>query len=363
MLASPEVRWPLLRGLLIYHDLIPFFHCLARESPGVPPEFSEELRTSYYFNLAQDELMWREFCAVNARLSSGQVMMVPIKGMSFLKTVYTGMPFRPMCDIDLLVSEEDMARVERLLAESGYVKELEGLDEEYWLKEQCHIVFTRAAGRRPFRLEAHFGLDFKRGYEMLPGLWPRTREVDIEGQKVRFLSVEDQVFSLVLHMRRYGKVINLKNVLDCALLIERADADFDWDYCLREAGRGKMRTALFFLLHLCARVGLSVPPGVIRSLRIPAYKQWMIKRLVDKHLFSVRANEKLKEVYTRSHFLLYDSFAEPLRYVFDIPHEQFCKYYNLTAYTPRSRLLFRWRFLYMPWAAITGIDRHGQRRR
>ena len=358
LLSSPGVRWPLIRKFLSYHDLAPFFYSLTRDNAAVPPDLARDLRASYYASLAKNELMWREFIRVNELFGGAQVMMAPIKGTAFLNTIYSGMPVRPMCDIDLLVREEDMGRVERLLVSQGYVKELEGLNEEYWLKDQCHIVYQLNQGRRHVILEVHFGLDFKRGYELLPRLWERSRESLIGEQKVRFLSPEDQVFSLVLHMRRFGRVLNLKNALDCALLLERTGADFDWEYTLEQARLGKMRSALFFLLHLAGRAGARVPSGALAGLRVPRYKRRLISGFVDRNLFSGRMDEKVKAVYTVSHFLLYDSFIEPFWYVLDIPHEQFCKYYGLQAYTKKSRLLFHARFLYIPLKAVTGNREH-----
>lgn len=99
-----------------------------------------------------------------------------------------------MGDIDVLIKEEDYIRASGILEGIGYKKDLEGLNEDYWLHKQCHVVFLKKGNG--LRLELHHGLDFKRNNKkILAQIWSRTVEVKTEKEhsgycllKIRFLA-------------------------------------------------------------------------------------------------------------------------------------------------------------------------------
>jgi hypothetical protein len=196
----------------------------------------------------------------------------------------------------------------------------------------------------------HFGLDYKRKErKVLPSLWERLREFELDGRKIKLLSPEDALFSLALHKRRFGPILSLKNVCDLALVLNKYKHNFNWDYVLKEARNGKMCSTIFFIL-LQTKIFLDVdsPQCVWRDLSIPFYKRRLIKRFIVKNTFSFSLKRNSKELYLKSHFLLYDSFREPLEYILHIPQEQFAKYYGLQYNTQMTRLLYQRRLLYMP---------------
>jgi len=63
--------------------------------------------------------------------------------------------------------------------ETEGIKELYGLKETYWRKNQCHIVFYKKIEEKnlPF-VETHWGIDFKRkNRSILPELWGRIEAI------------------------------------------------------------------------------------------------------------------------------------------------------------------------------------------
>lgn len=349
------VDWKRFKGASVFHELAPFFYPELKEAAEfIPADVREFLRQAYYHTFARSQKMWREFLALAEVFEKKGLSVVPIKGMAGLVDIYRERPFRVMADIDVLIREEEIGAVKEVLAGRGYASALGGLKEAYWLEKHCELTFYKK-GEPP--LDVHFGLDFKRsGTPALPRLWERTQTVSIEGRKLRLLSPEDQLFSLALHERRYGgKMFCLKNVFDLAMILKKYGAGFDWDYVLREARDGHMRTTVFFIL-LQAEIFFeaAVPASVWERLRISGVRRRAITSLVRGHTFDPASAGQAKELFLKSHFLLFDGFWEPFAYFLNIPIEQFAKYYDLKPYAKRAQFLYRLRFLYMPYRYFFG---------
>jgi hypothetical protein len=91
-----------------------------------------------------------------------------------------------------------------------------------------------------------------------------------------------------------------------------------------------------------------IPLNTQERLHIPVWKKKAITLFIKKNAFQSDVFLKLKYLYLQSHFLLYDSIWESIGYIFNIPQEQFAKYYGLAAYAKRTKFLYSLRLLYMP---------------
>ena len=312
------------------------------------PQF---LKYNYDFYFAYSVYLWSEFLLIQDVFNRNGVVFIPLKGIAFCEDIYTAHTFRQMVDIDVLVKTEDVCMAEALLVTLGYVKELGGLREEYWLQKQCHITFTQIKlDRFPLTIDVHFALDFKRETRgILPSLLARIKKVEVDNRQILFLSPEDTLFSIALHQRRRGKPLCLKNVIDVVLLLEKYGSTFDWDYVLKEARNGAMCSALYFLL-LQARIflNISLPQHIWDSLKPGYFKASLMGRFIKNNAFSLSfIKHAAKESYLKSHFLLYDTWREPISYIVNIPQEQFAKFYELNPYALQTEFAYKNRYLYM----------------
>ena len=66
--------------------------------------------------------------------------------------------------------------------------------------------------------------------------------------------------------------------------------------------------------------------------------------IIQKHTFS--APKDTKKLFTWLHLFLFDNLNEPVRYVLNIPYEQFCKYYEIPKQKRASRMLYSIRNVY-----------------
>ena len=338
-----KINYEKLIELATFHDLTALiFYELQRYSQRFPQTNYSFLKSRYLGNIRLNLRFWKEFLQIITEFEKSNIAILPIKGIDVLARFYPALDLRSMVDIDILIREEQFAGAQKVLSALGYQKELFNLKEEYWRKQQCHITFHKNA----ISIEAHWGLDFKRGNRViLPRLWERTQKKEVGGHKINLLSPEDALFSFALHLRRYGNILSLKKVFDAAKII-KGSPGFDWEYVLKECKNGKIQATIYFILtQVTLFTETSIPPEIFRRLNLACWQRMFIKRLIKRHTFQISATPKKN--YLAAHFLLYDNLCEPICYLINIPYEQFCKFYNLKPYTYKSDILYRLRLLYM----------------
>lgn len=355
ILQSRKINWQRLKDLILYHELGNFLYLILKDKENLLPEdFSIFLKDTFYSGFFRYMLLWDEFLKINKEAKRQNILILAIKGLSFTEELYKRYGFRPIVDIDLLIKEEQLDRGIRLLEDLGYKKHLLGGEESYWRTQQCHLEFIRFQDRIPFLAELHWALDFKRGkIEVIPSLWKRLSNVCIENERFYTLSPEDLLFSLALHQRRFGKMFNLKYVCDVGLTLK--NHKIDWNYVWQTSQSERMQTSLFFLLYqtdFILDIGLK---PYLKALKIPSLQKRLISSVVRKYIYSTYKEFNLNYLYLLCHLLLYDSFYEPLKYIFNIPEEQFAKFYKLSLYSSRTKRLYHLRYLYLPYRLIKDL--------
>ncbi|MDD5155012.1 MAG: nucleotidyltransferase family protein [Candidatus Omnitrophica bacterium] len=350
---SDKINYARLVKLAENHDLAALIFYRLQGCGLQLPEINYSLLKSRYIkNIRANLRLWNEFLQINSEFEKNNIDMAPIKGIDILARFYPELDLRSMVDIDILVREEQLQRVQNALCALGYHKELFNLKEDYWRKQQCHIVFHN---KNRITVEAHWALDFKRDNRViLPKLWKRMNKKEISGHKINLLSPEDAIFSLALHLRRYGTILSLKQVFDAARIIKES-AGFDWGYMLQESKNGKIQATLYFILiQITLFTQTNIPADVLREPGLALWQKMLIKRFIKRHTFQIPVTPKKN--YLAAHFLLYDNLCEPVYYLINIPYEQFCKFYNLKPYTRKADILYRLRIPYMAASLLKSQD-------
>ena len=353
ILAGGAVNWGYFNALLMDHEVYSFaYACLKDFSSLLPGNEVDLLKRTYYFNLARISCFQDEIFRIIDVYRERGVDILPLKGSAFLvDNMYGGKAgSRPMVDIDILVREDNLCRAGELLENIGYHKDLGGLKEDYWRRRNYHIVYERSnCNNKSFTLvEMHWLLDYPRKTPLLPRLWDRIITSRVENREISLLSPEDMLFCLVLHLRRFGKVLSLKSACDCALLLAK-HKDLDWDYILRETRNGHMRASLYFrLVQAGMFFDIHAPDAVLKGLCLGRYKKRLIEQFILRNTFSALSKTG-DSVFLKNHFLAYDGFGEPAGMILHMPLEQFGKFYRLAPYRVGTVLLYRMRFFFYPF--------------
>lgn len=357
-----DINWRNFKNIISYHELASFAHTvLEGMDVDMPEDLKGTIKNTYYSSLVRNQRLWQEFLRVLDAFSGAGLDLVPIKGMAFLEDLYRDNPVRPLTDIDLLCRREDVEEAKNIFAGLDYREELLGAEERYWLEDQYHLIFNGSRGGAMSAVELHWGLDYPRdGRIIYTELWQRVREAECAGRKIKVLSPEDNFLSLALHSRRLGKALCFKSVYDAALLLNKRGSDFGWDYCLSICKKYRLYATVYFMLLQIEFISGSfpAPEDISRKFPVSRIRKKVMRRFIGNNSFTAdRVGPK--ELYARSHFLLYDNLWEPVSYVLNIPLEQFAKYYGIEPYARRTGFLYKMRFFYIPFSAVLRLFRKG----
>ena len=358
ILSQESVNWEYFNTLLAHDQLSSFAHaCLKDYSSLLPSGEVDLLKKNHYFVLAHLASLEKEFLKIADIFREQGIDLLPLKGSAFLfDNIYGAKSgLRPMVDIDILVKKEKLSQAEKLVETLGYQKEFMGFKEDYWKRKNYHIMFTKNKSGKMFSiLEIHWLLDYPRKIVLLPLLWDRVRKLQFGDREVALLSPEDTLFCLALHLRRFGNVLSLKLACDFACLLNKYQ-DLGWDYILKEARKGQMRTSLYFrLIQVKIFFDIQVPNFILNNLRPVNYKRRLIESFILKDTF-FDFDQTVSNVFLKNHFLVYDNFWESVSMIINLPQEQFARFYRLPPYSIRTRLLYRLRFLYFPYYLLVLI--------
>lgn len=192
-----------LLDLLGRHGLAPYgYHLLRRHElfDLFPPSFAVDLQAVSRAFTTENLVLLTELRHLATLFRDEGVEAVPLKGAALFTTLYSQPGLRPMQDIDLLVREAGLPRIERLLLENGYT--LSPLHSSKDLRRfHFHLPFTN--GEKGVRVEIHWNLADEQVIprRVLDGIWRRILPDEGLGPRLDTLT---EFLYLALHASKHG---------------------------------------------------------------------------------------------------------------------------------------------------------------
>ena len=173
-------------------------------------------------------------------------------------------------DIDLLVSRDHLAEVERCLLANGWdMNTIEPRQERYFRK-WLHELPAMTHRERGTKVDVH--------HNILPGIDTIRIEAGmliaasspLDGYRcLRVLAPDDMLLHSAAHLFRRGLYKNgLRDLVDMDGLLRTYDSDADWDRLLKRAADLRLGEPLFLAIRYTQRfLGTPVMGEVIRNVR------------------------------------------------------------------------------------------------
>lgn len=244
---------------LLYHRLK-----TSHSNGRVPAFVMEKLHLSYLGSSARSMGLYDGLAKVLAALRRDDLPVIVLKGAHLAELVYANRALRPMSDVDLLVAENDLVRVESVLLGMGYTP-----------LEQVRVVgrdnkhFSYRSAERSLCVEVHWTLAPPTGpFEIdTAGQWRRARAAVIAGVEVAVLGPEDLLLHLCLHACEHSFAMGLKGLCDIDRSLEHYRGEIDWGL-LQSCGRqwGVSRCAYLTLRLGRELLGIPVPDETMETL-------------------------------------------------------------------------------------------------
>lgn len=191
-----------------------------------------------------------------------------LKGISIAEQYYPEFHLRPMRDVDILVPEEDLTRMQNLLRALGYRQEYGGLLGGY---ESHHHLAPFFHEETNICVEVHHHLLSTKNWASrdrvfeLSNVRAQMRESSFHGKEVYRLSPELQAVYLAAHWAQDFKPIGgMIAVMDLIYLLRHTGGIFRWDTIFEWLEGSSAATYFYLLMSYLDRLNLIFLPDEIR---------------------------------------------------------------------------------------------------
>lgn len=235
----------------------------------LPPATRREFEAAYYQTLAATTVAVSEGVRVQRAWSDAGIDSVAMKGVALAATVYADAGLRPLGDLDLLVSPDDLAGAERTLAPLGYAI------LPHYAQRGPHSAlaergFLHTTAPR-MQLDLHFA-PWSRPAINTPALcawlWSHTTTVATPAGSLRTFDATGQLLHVALHAAfQDGQRGRLIRLYDLALLLVRTAPD--WVALATIARTTRIAPALASVLQRAAATWSIAPPAEAARLGGP----------------------------------------------------------------------------------------------
>ncbi len=231
-------------------------------------------------------------------LDGAGIPAIVLKGAALAATVYPGIGWRPMADVDILVHPEDRDKARAALKSARYdfLPEPRRLFSPFNTEFTGEMSFMRSPG---VIIELHWELTACEWLRRLSRidmleLWRCAQPLDLPGLRSLQLAPKDLLLHVCLHLAAHAYV-HPPACSDIRQLLDRYQP-FPWEDFLARARAFRLVVACYFALDMArSSAGAAVPEDVLERLRPPIWRAWLMRRLgygvgapVDEHSASVQ---------------------------------------------------------------------------
>ncbi|MCX5826147.1 MAG: nucleotidyltransferase family protein, partial [Deltaproteobacteria bacterium] len=243
------------------------YHCLkaSHSDAPIPANAMGRLRQAYLNNVARNIGLYQELGKVLEPFRRDNISVIALKGVHLATVVYRNLALRPMGDVDLLVKQTDLLRVQEILIEQGYIASKEEIG-----CAQNHLPPYRK--KDSLTVEIHFhivGPPFSLRVDV-EKLWVRAQMSSIQGSEVLTLCPEDLLLHLCMHAGFHHTFDNgIMPLFDISHTIEHYAEELDWEQLLDRGREWGVSKCVYLSLFLAERfAGASIPGQIMKDLDV-----------------------------------------------------------------------------------------------
>jgi hypothetical protein len=346
------VDWTRLAQMAEREGVAPMLYWkLKNSSVEVPLSTLNFLRSTYYKNLAQSTLLYKELGVILKSFDEAGISVIVLKGAALAATVYEDIGLRPMGDLDLLVKQDQFHSALNVMESIGYVEEpiphhelnrQIGYDVQLWLDARYDLK-VELHWDLVTRGDAWFGPEIEWFWKQAQHWRPTTQEVFGRSfDNALALSLDCSLLYQSAHLLLHHGISQARLLwfFDIHQLVDHCHLEVDWDLLVKRVQGSKWAFALGTVLAQTHNLfATSVPEQIITTLT-----QGDIIISENMESFQHRASR----IHTRAtdvwEFFSFLDFGNRVRYVIAMafPRPQYVRW----RYHPRPAWLWP---LYYPY--------------
>lgn len=255
----PGIDWDGLLKQASYHRILPALCSFLRNRAEVPANIQALLSSRILAHNLRVLRFLAELSAILREFRASGIEVILHKGPALARRLYGDPAMREFGDLDLLVRPGDVPRARVVLQQLGFGPRLDlsARQEREYLHSGYEYAFSSSAEPNLIELQWQIVPRFYSVAFSPEGLFRRSVEFEIEGQRARMLSNEDLLLTLCVHAAKHCWP-QLGMVRDIAAL---ARQPLDWQWITTESQRlGIVRIVCLSLLLARNLLNLPLPP-------------------------------------------------------------------------------------------------------
>jgi hypothetical protein len=286
------LNWEYLISMAYRHNIstLLYKHLSCASGPLlIPQQLFNKLKKFYYSTAYLNLVLINEFRVICEAFASAHIELMPLKGISFLNTLYPDLAMRHLTDIDLLTKGECLENAKKILENLGY----ESIPTTFHSRDRhFHAVHCKEIKSFKIVTELHWDIDFNDSpYRICIGdFWNRAAVMSSQGYKYYYLSVEDTIILNCFHLLRdkqeHVTIISLKNLCDISELIKNTREAIRWDIIFERSMEYKILRLVLLALSLANRLlAAPIPDHVRVTLNEENFDENMVTLLIQEKIF------------------------------------------------------------------------------
>ena len=236
----------------------------------VPTTVLKQHKGDFLWSQVQNMKRFAKLRDVLSVLHAKGIEVIILKGAALAELVYDQIGLRTMGDIDILVHEEDLGKVESVLEEMGF-RANESYRPKEWYRANHHHLAPYISQDNLLTLEFHHDISLITSpiRVSIDDLWTQAQAVRIASVPSLTLSWEHMLLHLALHISDQNHFVrDVRGLCDVTAIVKRFSSSIDWDRLVRCAHMSGAETHLYFALSLSREaLGAEVPSPVLRQVR------------------------------------------------------------------------------------------------
>jgi len=255
-----NLNWEYLLNRSLTEGLFGFLYKSLKNSQIETPPQKEfkELERMYYQNLAKNMVILKELDSLLKYLNESHILIILLRGASFLKTIYSDIGLRYFDDIDIFIKHDHYEKIRKILKKNGF-SSLPFYPDRY-LKDSMNIdLHTNLFNISRIR---------SRGYAVKINdeeIWKDARSIENHYPNVLSLSPYDNILTLSLHSLKHSYA-QLIWFVDMNEIISQNKDNLNWDKLLQRAELFNLTRPLYYsLLYLKKKMNSPIPDFVFNK--------------------------------------------------------------------------------------------------
>jgi hypothetical protein len=271
-ILSPDLDWAYFLKRAQDELLAPLIHktfLKIEGAKGIVP--AERLANSYYSTLGNNLIALHQMQEFASAFKNEVIPAIIFKGLALAESAYADMGLRGGGDIDILVRQEDILRIDKILKALSYSPELDAERlKELSFRRYCDTFFYCPADKRYLPIDIHFHPSNNRHISHsidLEKLWQDAEPIEFGPARLLTFSKYHQLIYLSMHGLNHS-FFPLIYLCDINEFLRAHYNNFNWGRLVGEAFEFGLSKQLYYALFLAGRIfGADIPADTLTRLR------------------------------------------------------------------------------------------------